>query len=155
MKYLVVPETSIPQGRLVYRKREYSLDFLLDESRLYGGYTLCIDTLQIEVDPVDQLLLYPWGYFPHTSWQQGRLPKFDAPLGMIRVVTEKEWKPGIAISIGDRSDWQAKFDESLGLIRLAKDTLYKRHDHIQIAPNVVASLFQNDLVALWLRPEFV
>lgn len=143
-------------GRLIYRTKEYSFDFVFPTGTKVGdGTTLCIDTLQIEIDILSHNLLYPWGLCPHTSWKKRTLPSIDSVKAGIKISSNEEFTSGVTVGLGHRREWEVVFDENSGWVCVIRNYDCELHQTIEIAQNVLVGLLKGELVTIWLYPEFI
>jgi hypothetical protein len=160
MRFYVVPEIEPLRGKLTYSYDEYSFDFecrsqveLRHRAGHMGETSIAIGTLQIEVGIETGLLLYVWGYHPHTSWTEGAVahPK-SLTAGGLRVELETPLLPGVSVGLNGDTEWTTIFDPATGWIRMGVGT----SDGplvVEIADGVIAVLRNDKLEALRLRPS--
>jgi hypothetical protein len=147
-------EEYIPlEGRLIYRKNEYSFDFIAADWRFAGGGApLVIGTLQIEIDIYEHHLLFPRGLHPYTTWLAGDLPLLSAKRCGVKALVEGVLQAGAGIEIAAVGEWKTVYDPRTRWICIHGNDAFYTHTDIEFAENVVAGLLEQKLVSLWLRP---
>src|SRR5580658_8802688 len=121
MKFLHAKSAEAVRGELVYREKEYSIDFI-SASKValaalignHGNTSVALGTLQLEVGIETSIVLYPWGLFAATRWEMGSLKVPDAQVGRLLVDPGFRLKPGVAIGLAGADAWASIFDKSTG-----------------------------------------
>jgi hypothetical protein len=148
-------------GTLVYRQSEYSIDFSVKSaaqlSHLVEGASstsLLFTTLQIEVAIKNGDLLYPWGLFPHTQWQIGRLAVPEFRGGRVRLIRQgDELRRGVSIACPGSDSWPVVCDKGSGWICLGDATPRVNAVAVEYARKAGVVLVDERIVSVWLQPE--
>ncbi|WP_239353055.1 hypothetical protein [Snodgrassella communis] len=147
-------------GKLIYRKSEYSLDFIeyFDDglaklSRNGGSTSLTVHTLQIEIDINTGKLLYPWGLFPLMHIIDKSLSIPESHYGELFVKAEKnKFISGVSIEFPDSENWAIFKDPLSGWIFVGNPSITQYACSIEFASNVIASIEKGYIVAFWMKP---
>jgi hypothetical protein len=131
-------------GRQVYRRSEHSLD--VEPRPRRGVASLLVNDVQIEIDE-DGRLIYVWGLCPHESWKAATLEAPEAEHGLLQYVGE-EVVPGVSMRL-NRTRWAVAHDSSSHWLCIGDDSA--RGESIAFAPDAVAVLSGDELVALWIH----
>lgn len=150
-------------GELLYRQVEYSIDFkvaspglLAERMGSRGSTSLSFTTLQLEVGVEHGELLYPWGLFPNTRWQAGRLvvPVFQ-PGRVCFIYGEGKLQPGVSVPIPASQSWSILFDNLSGWVCFGEATPSGDSTAVEYAKNAAVVMMGGQLVSLWIRPHIV
>lgn len=143
-------------GQLVYCQAEYSFDFVPREnelnSRVRGSRTgsISIGTLQLEVSVETGEILFPWGLFPHTRWTDRVMVPPNTCPGRLFLADISVLVPGAAVDLPGGTEWQTHFHRESGwLYTGVGDTA---DVIVEFAANAGASLTNEQLTGLWLKP---
>jgi hypothetical protein len=152
-------DNKLINGEVIYSEEEYSFcinnlkEFHFSHGVSSNRTSLCIATLQIEVDLVSGRLLYPWGYFPLLSAYKKKLNLVTWQQGNVYVNTEKMEK-GVSIRIPYSDSWPVFKDIETGWICIGTDEINNDLDFICFFENTVFVFKNNIPVALWIRPIY-
>ena len=163
MKFKWDQATAPLDGELLYRQGEYSFDFKVASSALLaervgsaGNTSLSFTTLQTEVSIERGELLYPWGLFPNTRWQAGRLALPTLQPGRVRVVIEGEaLQPGVSVSFSDSASWPVVWDQATGWVCFGNPSSSRDVAAVEYAKNSAVVIAEGQLISIWLRPKMV
>src|SRR6266852_6308933 len=142
-------------GECVYRAYEYSFDFIPADPKEVirragepGTTSLVIGTLQLEVGIATGALLYAWGYHPHTSWRQDRLPRVSSQEGCVTVLFDEEPVIGVSQGLAEVGEWQTTYDEGTGWICVSANEHDVAESYVEFADNTIAGLTDEKLVSV-------
>jgi len=153
MIFAVMPNKAIRDGRLVYRRAEYSFD---TESRPNGrGISVSINEVQLFVDD-DGRVIYVSGYCPFQGWGRTALgpPGFISAGLVIADLNPRSIQSGMAFGLNDLSSRWAVYVNPDGWVCVGNPEA-RGEQAIEFAPGSVAVLKGDTLVALWLHPAMV
>jgi hypothetical protein len=134
-------------GRLVYCRSDRA--FGVEPKPSGGVSSLQLNEVQIEVDE-DGRLLYVWGYCPHESWVPATLNAPAATPGRLQYVGQDILR-GVSIQLNPDKGWAVGYDSSSQWLCLGDASA--RAEMIAFAPDAIAALNGEELVALWLHPD--
>ncbi len=135
------------------RAFDHSLNILYPLADLYRERgSLALDTLAIDYAVPSMRLLYVWGYAPREAWRRLRvtLPP-NVKSGQVFVELDRVIQRGQVVQLGDRLSTSMKFDKRTGWFECS---IGDSDRGIEFAENTIAGLHGDELVAVWLRPEF-
>lgn len=162
MRFLTEMNGHALEGLLVYKRQEYSFDFmpsapsdLADRIEPGSVASLAIGDLQIEVATHTGRLLYVWGYHPTQSWIPGPLVSPAASPGVVTFVDDRPLITGVSIPLKKVAEWPTIYDARTGWVRIGLTQDEGAADHALFAQDSVATVLRGELVALWLRPSMV
>ena len=156
-KFITIDDGEITAGELLYRKAEFSLDYIQRGMTNIETYSLSINTLQIEVDFYNKRLLYVWGYFPLLHSENGRLVLPNYRLGGVRLISDIFPKKGMAYDLLVDIPWIKCFDIDSGWMYFGSSQYINDQPDVSIkfASDTIISLVDEMVVALWMRPKIV
>ena len=149
MKVQIHSDWSVLPFQLVYRQAEHSFATVPKPD---GGITsVLINDLQLEIDD-EGTVLYVWGLFP-------RADKCDTTTASppksvrktLRFASSEEWTPGVSVRLNKRS-WDYFVNESTGWVAVGNPNTPPISRAIEFAPNSIAVLDGDSVVAVWLKP---
>jgi len=150
MTKFVVKEGKPIAGQLVYDGTGFET-----EPRPSGCIaSVSIHELELMLDEDDKRVVYVTGYCPYQSWRPAVLtsPKYHS--GVLYALLDKPIVAGTTVGLHPRGEsWPILVDRRSGWIRLGKGDPREDREGVEFAPNAVAVLADQHLVALWLRPE--
>jgi hypothetical protein len=154
----------IVRGSSVYIEKDYALDYRcrMTEQRKVSAMmdrwtSLAFDTLQILIDIESRTLLYPFGYFPKSSWEPASLA---VPASMRRRVYlggECQLVKDITVSYDVPNHWRRYFDKTSGWLlygNMPGDTPTEP-SYIEFAEGCVLCLSQCEICSIWLKPQWL
>jgi hypothetical protein len=151
MRFLIKEPHQDQNVHLIYRAYEYSFDVEPFEG---GGITsIMIDFLQLEIDDEGRVL-YVWGYCPLIEYEEtSRFPKKHTKYSLY-VDVGKPLVPGISHRINQNNPWPICINKKRGWICLGNPEI-KGYQLVEFAPDCVAVLDGENLIAVWLHPKFL
>ena len=160
--FLYQENDSILHGKQIYRRGEYSFDFLPknhDELNelvgTMGTTSLSIDTLQIEIGIENRNLLYIWGYHPYFNWKTASIPDIKAILGSVVLSSNQKLESGVSLTVDKSQKWQTFHDANSGWIVITRHEDFLTGTCIKIADGCFVELKGNLLFSLVLHVEMV
>jgi hypothetical protein len=139
--------TQLLDGKLVYVPDDFSFDTV--NRQVPGATSILVNDIQIEIS-IDHLAIGIWGMCPHTTWQQGSVPKPTSKIG--RLWFEGELKPGISIrATRPGKYWPTTFDPSSGWLHVGHDTLAD-DQAIEFVEGCIVDLRGGKIIGLRLHP---
>ena len=148
MKVKYYYSNQITEGELIYRKYEYSFDFL---SNKYGTFVYLIHYLQISVDVINNKFVSVWGLHPDRLWEKTELKVPDFKNGVIEC--KGDFTEGIGFRLEECNDWLTYVDENNGWVCVGDKDILK--DAIMFAENIGVVIVDNELVSLWMKPKMI
>lgn len=160
-QFEVAPLLAPVEGTTVYRKSEYSIDFIpkrRDVPPLSIGHrpkaSLAIGMLQLEVDIESRQVLYPWGYFPSVSWKPGSVVPPPAIRNGLQVAGGTILREGVSETLWDRSLLETRFDRSSGWLELRLLGGAEGGTLVEFASNCIATLAHGALRSLYVKCQW-
>lgn len=138
----------IYEGLMMYRKDEYSFDFI---SKKTGDITIVINYLQLTIDSLTNQLVSIWGYHPYQSWINTTLdiPKYKK--GIVEI--ENNYESGISYREENMKGWKTFYDQENGWVWIGEKNA--SGVSIMFATNTCVVIEGNSIKALLLKPKFV
>jgi hypothetical protein len=148
MKFLIQEPQKDQKFSLVYRLEDHSFDVEpLDGS---GDTSIMINELQLEIDHEGKVI-YVWGYCPLIKYDEtDEVPKGYQPHSLIALL-KKPLVPGISYRLNEDRRWPIYMNKKKGWICIGNPET-KSKKLVEFAPNCVATMDGQDLVAVWLHP---
>jgi len=149
MKFRDTKNLTEIKGTLFYEKEEFSLN---TEPFYENGFSsLLINDIQLEIDE-DSVLLYIWGFCP--LQQAKEIDSFPSyyETRQISVLTETPLIAGISKRI-NHARWDIFYNKANDWICIGNPKLSGQH-LIQFAPGAIATIENQEIIALWLHPIF-
>jgi hypothetical protein len=116
-----------------------------------GVTSIQIGTLQLEVGIETGLVLYAWGYHPHTLWRPATVaPEVVTPCA-VRVVADPPFVLGVSCNIAAVGEWETLYDQKSGWLRVAADES-NTELFACVAEGVLVGLNQGQIRSVWLNP---
>lgn len=164
MKFYFCESDTVLYGELVYRKPEYSVDFICSSTKQLkkksgsqGYMSLTVGTLQIEVGIETRSLLYPWGLLYLTSFENKALKIPSFKKGTINIDPEEpELINGISFNIPESNTWKTILDHDSGWIYMGRDDAdQKNTSYIEFASGATLGLTGGDISCILIKPKFL
>lgn len=149
---LIENKCPMRQGQLIYRKSEYSFDFLPSQG---GGYDILIADLTITFDVSTLCAIQVWGYHPYLHWIQQKLWVPQTKEGSIQFLKNTMIDDEIAERIEGTYEWPTYYDRTSGWVCIGNCECKIDDIVLEFATNIVAVINQRKLKSLWLRPLIV
>jgi hypothetical protein len=145
----------LTETTLIYCARDYT--FGTDPHPADCAYAIGVNEVELMMDdedaPGEYRVVFVTGYCPYFGWQLTRLDPPHAPRGVLCYTAEGGiLVPGITLGVTSlESRWSVFADLESGWVCLgAHET---QGLAVEFAPGCVATLRENELVALWLHPR--
>lgn len=152
MDFFVAEGSPVP-GELIYTKRDFAFDFLVDRDEQTGAAgELAYGDLVLRAVRVTGDVVGVSGYDPDTSWEHVRLGAPAARPARLRVAPAEIPSHG-ALSLFTYDELRTQRDSGTGWIRIGRIGVASGRQVVEFATGCVAELDGSDLVALWLQPS--
>jgi len=149
MKFLIQEPQEDQNFSLVYRSDDYSFDIEpLDGT---GDTSIMINDLQLEIDHEGKII-YVWGLCPLIEYKEtNEFPHGYKP-GSLVALLDKPPVLGISYRLNEDSRWPIYINKKKGWVCLGNSET-KDKQLIEFAPNCVATIDGQELIAVWLHPK--
>lgn len=149
MKFLIGEPQENQNFFLVYRTEDYSFDIEpLDGS---GDTSIMINDLQLEID-YEGKIMYVWGLCPLIGYQEtDEAPKRYNAHSLIALLDNPPI-PGISYRLNENNRWPIYINKKKGWVCVGNPKI-KDKQLIEFAPNCVATMDGQELIAVWLHPK--
>lgn len=149
MKFLIQEPQEDQNFSLVYRPEDYSFDVEpLDGT---GDTSIMINDLQLEIDDEGKIM-YVWGLCPLIKYEETDEFPFKYKTASLVALLGKLPVPGISYRLNEGQRWPIYVNKEKGWVCLG-DPNTKGEQLIEFAPNCVATMDGQELIAVWLHPE--
>jgi hypothetical protein len=149
MKFRIQEPQEDQNFSLLYRAEDYSFD---REPHDGTGFTsIMINNLQLEIDDEGKII-YVWGLCPLINYiETDEDPQGYKPYSLVALL-DKPPIPGISYRLNEESRWPIYINKKKGWVCLGNPKT-KDRQLIEFAPNCVATMDGQELIAVWLHPE--
>lgn len=152
MKFCIDRNAKKISGFPVYRKKEYSFDFVphqsADTSLLYCNLSLGFDSQTMQAKLI-------WGFHPYLGWIERKLTIPHAiEGGLLLEGTESSIQSGQIKRIVECDEWNTYIDPETGWICFGNCESMNSEIAVEFAENVIAVVNQGKIKAFWLKPTF-
>jgi len=149
MKFLIQDPQEDQNFSLVYRAEDYSFDVEpLDGT---GEASIMINELQLEID-YEGRIIYVWGLCPLIKYKETTEFPYGYKTASLVVVLDKPHVLGMSYRLNEDQRWPIYINKKKGWVCLGNPTIKAMH-LIEFAPNGVATMNQQELIAVWLHPK--
>jgi hypothetical protein len=149
MKFLIQEPQKDQNFSLVYRPEDYSFDVEpLDGT---GDTSIMINDLQLEIDHEGKIM-YMWGLCPLIKHEETSEFPIKYKSGSLVAVLDKPPVLGVSYRLNEDQRWPIYINKKKGWVCLG-DPEIKNKQLIEFAPNCVATMEGQELIAVWLHPE--
>jgi len=149
MKFLIQEPQEGQNFSLVYRPDDYSFD--VDPLDGSGDSSIMINDLQLEIDHEGKIM-YVWGLCPLIYYEETD----EAPRGYkthsLVALLDKPPVLGISYRLNEEGRWPIYTNKKKGWVCLGNPKT-KDKQLIEFAPNCIAAMDGQELVAVWLHPK--
>lgn len=156
MKFLTHEPLKNQNFSLIYRENEYSFDidpFDVKQFEGIGGYSILIDFLQLEIED-NGTVIYVWGYCPLIIYEEtNNFPQGYEAKSLIAQLLEPPIS-GISYRLNEDKPWPIFINKKMGWVCLGNPKT-ENMQLVEFAPSCVATLDEQELVAVWLHPKYV
>jgi hypothetical protein len=162
LTFLFEKTDSALAGELFYVANDYALDFTAhssDQQRVLvgrGGFTsIAFDTLQFVVGIETKALVYPFGYFPKSSWIKTSLPTIDSIKGAIYLMDTEKLLPDVSLCFDIPLNWVRLYDEKTGwlLFGVPPSGTPDEELYVEFAESCILCLKDHKIQSIWLKPH--
>ena len=153
IRFAVGSSPSPPGGQLVYRRNEFSFD--TEPSEGGRAISIAVNEVQLFVDDGGRVI-YVSGYCPYHGWDQTSLttPKYRRGDLIVVDLNPGSIPTGMGFGLNDLSSRWPVYVNPQGWVCIG-DSADQGDQAVEFAPNCVAVLRGDSLVALWLHPRMV
>ncbi len=149
IKFITQNNQKEKKSFLIYREDDY----WFDTEPYLDGYSssVGIDRLELLSDYEEGKIVYVGGCLPLIMYEDTeRYPQNYQTKSLIPILDDPI--PGICYGIKGSEKWPIHINKKKGWVCIG-DHLTNGEQSIEFAPNCVAILVNQEIVALWLRPE--
>lgn len=150
LKFFIHDKSWSVRSKLIYRLDEHTFDS--DPLSEYSYTSIQINELQLEID-YDGNILYVWGFCPLPKQSETSSIPINITAQSLQVKSKVEFIPGISIRYNDDHRWPVAINKEHGWICIGNPKVIDVKQ-IEFAPNSVATFDHENLIAVWLKPEF-
>lgn len=149
MKFLIKEHQEDQNFSLVYRAEDYSFDVEpLDGS---GDTSIMINDLQLEIDHEGKII-YVWGFCPLIKYEEtSETPESYKSNSLVALLDEPP-VPGISYRLNEKERWPIYINRKKGWVCIGNPKINGKQ-MIEFAPNCVATLEDQEITAIWLKPK--
>lgn len=139
---------SIVEGKLIYRIRENSFDFISNHS---GDVSILINYLQLTINSSSKKLTSVWGLHPSHLWERTTLSLPPFAKGVVECIDEYE--SGLSYRLKEFDGWKTYYDSVSGWICVG--SLKSVGNSIMFANDLIVTINEGEIISLWLKPVLV
>lgn len=149
MKFLIQEPQEDQNFSLIYRNEDYSFD---REPHDGTGFTsIMINDLQLEIDEEGKII-YVWGLCPLILHEETNEVPSEYKACSLVALLNRPPVPGISYRLNEDKRWPIYINKKKGWVCLGNPET-KNKQLIEFAPNCVATMDGQELIAVWLHPE--
>ena len=149
MKFLIQEPQTDQKFSLVYREEDYSFDI---EPHDGSGFTsILINDLRLEIDERGRIM-YVWGLCPLINYEETNAAPQNYKVNSLIVLLDKPPIPGVSYRLNEDDRWLIYINKKKGWICIGNPKT-EVTQMIEFAPNCVATLDGQELIAVWLHPK--
>jgi hypothetical protein len=141
-------------GQVVYRREEWSFDFLPRQVSDFAVIIAMLDILFIVVGDSIAHACQICGYHPHTIWIKKELSlpaSFEGSLILHSdVVNEFD-----NVKLEGAERWKTSHDETLGWLCIGNDRKDQEDQAVEFATGIIAVVNRQRLKSIWFKPTLV
>lgn len=149
MKFLIQKPQEDQTFSLVYRAEDYSFD--IEPLNGTGDTSIMINDLQLEIDHEGKIM-YVWGFCPLIQYKETEESPQKYKSHSLVALLDSPPIPGISYRLNEDRRWPIYINERKGWVCLGNPTIIDKK-LIEFAPNSIATMDGQELVAVWLHPE--
>lgn len=149
MKFLVQEPQKNQNFSLVYRPDDYSFD--IEPLEGTGDASIMINDLQLEIDHRGQVM-YVWGLCPLLHYKKTKEFPLSYKSGSLLALLDTPPILGISYRLNEGQRWLFYINNEMGWVCLGTPET-KNKQLIEFAPNCIATMDGQELIAVWLHPE--
>jgi hypothetical protein len=149
MKFIIQADTTHRNFVLYYRYEDHSFDIEPFEG---GGTTsIMVNDLQLEIDDNGKII-YVWGYCPLVKYKQTNEFPENHKLSALVALLDKPPVPGVSYRLNESERWPIYINKQNQWICVG-DPKMENKKLIEFAPNCIATMDGQELIAIWLHPN--
>jgi len=149
MKFIVQGPQEDQNFSLIYRPEDYSFD--VEPIDGTGDTSIMINDLQLEIDHEGKIM-YVWGLCPLIKYEEVDEFPLKYTTGSLVALLDKPPIPGISYRLNEDRRWMMYINRKKGWVCLGNPEI-KDKQLVEFAPNCVATMDGQELIAVWLHPE--
>jgi hypothetical protein len=151
VKFLIEKLQLDQRFSLVYREEDYSFD--IEPLSGSGDASIMINDLQLEIDHEGKII-YVWGYCPLIKYEEtDEFPKKYKTQSLVALL-ERPPISGISYRINENERWPIYINKKKGWVCIGNPVANEKQ-MIEFAPNCIAVLENQEIVAIWLKPKYL
>ena len=149
MEFCVQKSQKYQNFSLVYRNEDYSFDI---EPYDGSGFTsIMINDLQLEINDEGKVI-YVWGLCPLLEYKETEVAPQKYSTYSLVAQLDKPPTPGVSYRLNEDSRWPIHINKKRGWICIGNPKI-KNNRLIEFAPDCIATMDGQELIAIWLRPK--
>lgn len=149
MKFLIKEPQKDLNFSLIYREEDYSFD--VEPLEGSGDTSIMINDLQLEIDHEGKII-YIWGYCPLIKYlETEEYPHKYQPYSLVALL-DKPPIPGISYRLNENERWPIYINKKKGWVCIGNPKINGKQ-MIEFVPNCVATLEDQEITAIWLKPK--
>lgn len=150
MIFYIKKSANTVKSKLLYRLDEHTFD---SDPLSEDSYTsIQVNELQLDID-YNGNILYVWGFCPINLTSETTSIPNNFKSHALQVIAKGEFIPGISKRYNDEHRWPVAINKEYGWICIGNPNV-AGVKQIEFAPNCVATFEHQNLIAIWLKPEF-
>ncbi len=149
MKFLIQEPVKNQNFSLVYRSEDFSFDREPYEGT--GFTSIMINDLQLEIDDEGKII-YVWGLCPLIDNQVTDKAPEKYKVNSLVASMENPPVPGISYKLNKDHRWPIYINKKKGWVCLG-NPITKDRLLVEFAPKCIATLENEEIIAIWLKPE--
>lgn len=149
MKFLIQEPQEDQSFSLVYRPEDYSFD--IEDLDGTGDSSIMINDLQLEID-YEGKIMYVWGLCPLIIYEETNEFPFEYKTASLIALLDKPPILGISYRLNEDHRWPIYINKKKGWVCIGNPQIQNKL-LIEFAPNCVAAIKGETLVAVWLHPK--
>ena len=149
MKFVIQKSETAPRFSLVYREEDYSFDIEPHDGR--GFTSIMINDLQLEIDDEGKII-YVWGLCPLIKYEETNETPTSYESNSLVALLDKPPIPGISYRLNENERWPIYINKKKGWVCIGNPKINSKQ-MIEFVPNCVATLENQEITAIWLKPK--
>ena len=110
-----------------------------------------INDLQLEIDHEGKIM-YAWGLCPLIKYEEIDEFPLKYKSGSLVALLDKPPIPGISYRLNEKERWPIYINKKKGWVCIGNPKNNAK-EMIEFAPNCIASLKDQEIIAIWLKPR--
>lgn len=146
MEFIIEMSNFVIQSKIVYLSNEYAFQTI---PKLPTDVSLLFENLCINISSDDKTVYSIDGYHPKTCWTDKELVIPKCQVG--KLIVNGNYESGDVKRLAPICTYQTFYDSKTGWLCIGTDEL--NSTSVKISNNVIATIKNKKLIALWLNPE--